>query len=144
MSLLLLFPDLGVPTIPNDTYLVVSSVGPDVLDLYVNGQKTFTWKNRQSISIGSFVYSIVNTTSDLTLDTTNHTVVADGTSNTVDITLPPSPDNGRAVVVICENSDNTVQILRNGKNITGVAEDVEIFEGEVIKLQYDSTSGSWW
>ncbi len=38
MSLILLFPDLGTPAVgDNDTYMKVSSVNPDMLDIFVEG-----------------------------------------------------------------------------------------------------------
>ena len=41
MSLLLLFPDLGTPSVTDNTYVTVSSTDPDLLDWYVDGTRIF-------------------------------------------------------------------------------------------------------
>ena len=44
MSLLLLFPDLGTPIVVKNTYMYLSSISDDILDLYVEDILTARWE----------------------------------------------------------------------------------------------------
>jgi len=89
------------------------------------------------------INSVSVKTADYTLIETDYTIVADGTSNTVDITLPASPNTGQIFNVKCKNSTFTVTVARNSKNIDGDASDVTLIEDESVTLQYDGVD-SWW
>lgn len=76
---------------------------------------------------------------------TDYTVLADTSGGGFTITLPASPTTGDIYIVRKVSASNTLTIARNGKNINGAASDLSVTtDGEVNRLQYDSTSGSWW
>lgn len=76
---------------------------------------------------------------------TDYTVLADTAGGNFTITLPASPTAGDIYIVRKVSASNTLTIARNGKNINGAASDLSVTtDGEVNRLQYDSTSGSWW
>jgi len=93
---------------------------------------------------GGRVKRLVTKTADYAMTNTDYAVIADANSNTVTITLPLSPVTGQEIKVICSDSTNVVTVGRNGKLLSGNASDDTIVKGEVVILNYDSTSGSWW
>ena len=82
-------------------------------------------------------------TNDYTILNSDYTIVANGASNTVTITLPTSPNTGQIYNIKSKDSTNTVTIARNGKNIDGDASDVTLISKENVKLQYDGVD-TWW
>lgn len=89
--------------------------------------------------VGGNVRSIVAKAADYTITSDDYTIIADGTSNTVTLSLPASPNEGQIFNIKCKDSTFTVTIDRNGKNIDGDASDFEIVEDESVTLQYDGT-----
>ena len=92
---------------------------------------------------GGLIIDTVVKTSDYTLVGNDYRIVVDASSNTVTITLPASPVNGRTYEISCYDSTNTVTIARNGKTILGSASDVTLTAGEGVTFTYDSTNGDW-
>jgi hypothetical protein len=82
--------------------------------------------------------------SDYTLILTNYRVYADGTSNTVTITLPTAIGNlGLTYSIKCINDTFTVDVATFGaEKIDGDTLNFEIFNHEVIDIQSDGAN--WW
>ena len=91
---------------------------------------------------GSLSLPIVSTSSDLTLNGLNYTVLADTTSNNITITLPTNSSSiaGRIYVVKKKAGANTLTVGRNGANIDGSASDITV--STYSMLQSDGTD--WW
>jgi len=96
-----------------------------------NEDRTYLWN--------AIVKKIETKTSDYTMTNFDYAIVADGTSNTVTIDLPPSPETGQVHNIVCIDSTNAVDIDPNGKNFYGSASNITIVAGENIKFQYDGT-----
>lgn len=90
---------------------------------------------------GAFFGAIRTETNDYTIVATDYSVLADATSNTVDISLPASPTQGQIFNVFCINSTFTCTIVRNGNNINGAASDQALLVTESATLQFDATYG---
>jgi hypothetical protein len=88
------------------------------------------------------IKNIQTKTSDYTLIKSDYVIIADGTSNTVTITLPVSPNTGQLFTIKCKDSTNTVTVDRNGKTIDGDAIDIILIKNEVITAMYDGAE--WW
>ena len=116
--------------------------------LNVNNTNGFTGintTNPQSVlSVnGSMSLPIVNTTSDITLDCTNYTILCNTAINTINVTLPlmSSNLNGRIYVVkkLVTSPLNTCTITPNGGTIDGASSTtVTTFS----KIQSDGSN--WW
>ncbi len=90
---------------------------------------------------GGGTKSIRTETADYTVILTDYTILADATSNTVDITLPASPGQGQIYNIFCIDSTFTCTVLRNGNNINGAASDQALLATESLTVQFDSTYG---
>jgi len=85
-------------------------------------------------------------TADLTLtgNKIDETILIDASSATRVLTLSAAPIQGEKYTIICWDTDsdtNACTVGRNGKNIGGVAADLDLDESEVRVLQYDATVG---
>lgn len=89
----------------------------------------------------SAVKSIRTEINDYTIVATDHTVLADALSNTVDISLPATPNQGQIFNIFCTDSTFTCTVLRNGNNINGAASDQALLATESLTVQYDTTYG---
>lgn len=58
---------------------------------------------------------------DLALDTDAAIVVADGTSATVEITLPAATGTGRVIIMVAANVDNAITCIRAGSDVINAA-----------------------
>lgn len=79
----------------------------------------------------------------------NHTLTANEcavlTGNNLQITLPASPTDGQVVRIVQGASGSGSVILRNGKNIMGYSEDMNLdVLNKAVTLAYLATSNSWW
>ena len=92
----------------------------------------------------SNISPIITTAIDYTALTSDFTILADGTSTTVTITLPAAADNsGRTYTIKCINDDNTVDIDPNGtEEIDGDSSNFELILHETIRIQSDGSN--WW
>lgn len=86
-------------------------------------------------------WSIEISTEDYTLQDSDYTRLADGTSNTVTIKLPASPSHGQLFEVGCVNAIFDCTVGRNGKNIEGFAEDWPLVLNDLFGFHYHSTYG---
>ena len=90
---------------------------------------------------------------DLTIVTSNINAtvgaqyLVDTTSNTVTITLPENPVTGNYIRVVDaagNSSVNIISVARNGKNIQGNAQDLDITSPRAgITLVYYDTTNGW-
>lgn len=84
-----------------------------------------------------------NTAADKTNDyqflITDDNISIDATSNTVTITLEASPLAGRVVKVACSNDTFTADIDFNGNTFYGGSGNEEIFEQEILVIQFNGT-----
>lgn len=89
----------------------------------------------------------------LTVDTTlsaaniNTLYGVNATSGNKNIILPPgvaSMDGGEFIIVKGDGSANTVTVLGNGQEISGLASVVIATSGDGIRLVYDHGTGNWW
>lgn len=92
-------------------------------------------------TIGLDFTELSTKTSDYTITSSDITILADASSNTVDISMPPSPSHGQEHRVKCIDATFTCRILRNGKNIDGAASDLTLALNVAYTLQYDSSYG---
>lgn len=92
-------------------------------------------------AIAVSVKDISAKTADYTVVATDYAILADGTSNTVAITLPASPTQGQIFVIKAINIDNAVTVARNGNTINGAASDLTPTLDLVYYLQFDATYG---
>ena len=91
---------------------------------------------------GSLSLPIINTTTDITLDCTNYTVICDTTSNNITITLPINDNSIKGRIYILKQiGGNTLYIDPNGSNIDTVGGNYTVITS-FIKLQSDGTD--WW
>lgn len=132
--------NLGRTLYFRDTTNYINSSVADQLDIVAATTLKVTADVSQFVS--GIIKPISIKTNDYIILVTDHTIVADGTNNTVTITLPASPNSGQIFVIKCKDDTNTVTVARNGKNIDGDASDLTLIEDEVVKLQYDGTE--WW
>lgn len=80
-------------------------------------------------------------TSDSRFQAGQETYVLDGTSNTVDLTLPASLNSGAKIAVACVNSDNACSVILNGNTFYSDAGPLSIEAGEFYYLKWN---GSLW
>jgi len=86
-------------------------------------------------------YPSVTITDNYTVLEDDYSIIVDGTSNAVTITLPTTPLTGKIYNISCLNSDNTVEIDFNGKLLYTSSANEPLYEGENLSLQY---TGSMW
>lgn len=100
----------------------------------LNGTRNFS----AMVSIGA------PKTGDYTIVRTDDTILADGTSNTVTITLlPAAATKGRKFEVKCVNDTFTVDIAPAGsETIDGDAGNFEMFRHEIATVLSDGSN--WW
>ena len=95
--------------------------------------------------VGSIAATVTTQTdSTLTLGETHHTVLCDGTSNTVTITLPAASGcTGRIYNIKAINIDNAVTVDQTGaETIDGSTDAITLALMETITVQSDGTN--WW
>jgi hypothetical protein len=80
-------------------------------------------------------------TADYTALASDSTVVADGTANTVTLTLPLAPAAGQVLNLACLDSTFAVDIDFNGKLFYDSASNERLIKGENLTVQY---TGSVW
>lgn len=90
---------------------------------------------------GGNIRDIRTEASDYIIALSDYTILADATSNTVDITLPTSPNQGQMYYIKCINATFTCTVIRNGNNIDGSASNKTLILNESITIQFDSTFG---
>jgi len=78
-----------------------------------------------------------------TLTENDRTIIIDGSSAAVTITLPAAPNTGQVYNLKSKDSTSTVTIARNAKNIEGAASDLTLATLGKVTLQYDGVD-SWW
>jgi len=67
----------------------------------------------------------------------------DGSTSTVDLTLPLGPSVGDIVGVAAFNVTNTVRVMRNGSNIKSIADDIELDVESGFTLAYTGATAGW-
>lgn len=108
------------------------------------GINTFKDSLHSTLEIGgSLGLSIKTVSVDYTLTKDDFTLLADGSSNSVTLTLPLAKDVVRRIYVIkAIDVSNTVTITTSGENIDHSSNYVFSIQDEVVKLQSDGTQ--WW
>ena len=115
---------------------LVSNLNSDLLD----GQEGTYYLNADNHS-----YTVTTqTAATLTLDATHNTVLCDGTSNTVTITLPTASGiSGKIYNIKAINIDNAVTVDQTGaETIDDSTDAITLDLMEVITVQSDGTN--WW
>jgi len=85
---------------------------------------------------------LITKTADYTILDDDHTILIDGTSNTVTITLPnASTVTNNVYNIKCINDTFTVDIS-SAQNIDGDSANIELINMESITLQSDGSN--WW
>jgi len=98
-------------------------------------------KNSVNFLYDGSIKSIRTITNDDLIVSTDYTILADATSNTVTVSLPASPEEGRIYNVKCINDTFTCDISGNGNNIDGSASNIVLAVTDSLTFQYDSTYG---
>ena len=91
-----------------------------------------------------FSADITTKTSDYTATIYDYTILADGTSNTVTITLPTAVGiTGRIYNIKCIDDTSVCDVDPNGtEEIDGVSTNFDLINGESITIQSDGAN--WW
>jgi hypothetical protein len=118
--------------------------------LNVNGSNGFTGVNtiapQSVLSVnGSMSLPIINTTTNITLDCTNYTVICDTTTGNITVTLPTNSSslNGRIYVIKKISASNTCYINPSGSTIDGASGNYSITTNYIfVKIQSDGAN--WW
>ena len=87
------------------------------------------------------IKTISTKTANYTIVGTDYTILADATSNTVDISLPASPTQGQIFNIKCIDATFACTVARNGNDIDGVAADLTLVLDESVTVQYSSSYG---
>jgi len=93
-------------------------------------------------NLNIYITPISIKTSSYTVTSSDYTIIADSSTQAVTINLTATPITGQTVIIKCKNQLNGVTVGRNGKNIDGEANDITLYDDEVVRLQYDGTE--WW
>ena len=88
---------------------------------------------------GSQIKAIRTETNDHLIVASDYTIFADASSNTVNVSLPATPNQGQIFRVFCTDSTFTCTVLRNGNSINGVAADQTLLATEALTVQFDTT-----
>lgn len=118
-------------------------ISPSVNDEYTANGSTWKWDGSAwnlvaTKRLTNFIVS--ETATGKTISSWDYVIV---TAATQTITLPASPANGDMVGISVGDFTDTV-VGRNGKTISGVAEDLTIDVANTgVMLIYSSTSGDW-
>ena len=124
---------------------------PDRIAFWDSGEQEVRWlildDSLQIIDTSLSVSNlspIVTKAIDYTATTSDFTILADGTTTTVTITLPAAADNsGRTFTIKCINDDNLVDIDPNGsEEIDGDNSNFVLILHETIRIQSDGSN--WW
>lgn len=91
------------------------------------------------LAVSYTIKNVRNEVNDYTVVPTDGTIIADGTSNTVTITLPAAPATGQVFNIACINSTNAVDVDFNSKNFYDSATNEVLFKGENLTVQYNGT-----
>jgi len=91
------------------------------------------------VTLETYRRPVTTKVADYSALATDYTIVADGSSATVTVTLPASPTSGQIFNIACLDSTNAVTIDFNGKNFYDSSSNETLFKGENIKLHYDGT-----
>lgn len=96
----------------------------------------------------SSVWVITNATEKLLSISTNTTVGVFGyyrVTAAINVTLPAAPADGQWVDFLNETGTNNFIILRNGKTIMGLAQDLTVnVNHKSFRMVYFSSSNDWW
>ena len=76
-----------------------------------------------------------------TMTSSDTTIFADASSNPVDISLGLSPIQSQRYTVKCIDATFACKVLRDGKNIDGMANDLTLALNVSRTLEYDETYG---
>jgi hypothetical protein len=109
-----------------------SSVGADTL-IYGEFDNAYIKIN------GGFGTAVSIKTADYTVTSADSHITLDGTSATVILTLPASPNVGQEYNFACVDSTNACEINPNGKNIYSSSANFPLYVGENLKIKYDGT-----
>ena len=115
---------------------LVSNLNSDLLD----GQEGTYYLDADNHS-----YTVTTqTTATLTLDATHNTVLCDGTSNTVTVTLPTAVGiTGKIYNIKAINVDNAVELAADGtEEIDGSTTNISFALMETVTVQSDNAN--WW
>ena len=118
--------------------------------LNVNSSNGFTGVNtinpQSVLSVnGSISLPIINTTTNITLDCTNYTVLCNTGGGNITVTLPTNSSilNGRIYVIKKISASNICYINPSGSNIDGVSGNYSItINYTFVKIQSDGAN--WW
>ena len=99
------------------------------------------WLSLWSQSVSNEVSALSTKTSDYTLDNYDQVILADATSNTVDISLSPAPKQKQLCMIKCINATFACNILGNGNNMEGAAIAIPLALNQSKILIYDSAFG---
>ena len=118
--------------------------------LNVNSSNGFTGVNtinpQSVLSVnGSLSLPIINTTTNITLDCTNYTVLCNTGGGNITVTLPTNSSilNGRIYVIKKISASNICYINPSGSNIDGVSGNYSItINYTFVKIQSDGAN--WW
>lgn len=94
---------------------------------------------RATIDAVGRLRQVATKTADYTATASDETIVADGTSNTVTITLPASPETGKVFNIACLDDTFAVDVDFNGKNYYDSSDNEQLFKGENLIVIYDGT-----
>ena len=115
---------------------LVSNLNSDLLD----GQEGTYYLDADNHS-----YTVTTqTTATLTLDATHNTVLCDGTSNTVTVTLPTAVGiTGKIYNIKAINVDNAVELAADGtEEVDGSTTNISFALMETVTVQSDNAN--WW
>ena len=87
------------------------------------------------------VQRVLTKNSDYIMVNTDNTILADGSSELVDISLPPTPLQGQTHSIKSIDATFACTVVRNGNNIDGAASNLNLALNVARTLQYDTSFG---
>ena len=106
-----------------------------------NGSLTNNGSNSVSLDYLTRIRALVKTESDYLIDADDYIVLADAENNTVEVSLPASPNQGQMFIIKCIDATETCTISGNGNNIDGSARDLTLVVNSSYTLVYDASFG---
>ncbi len=113
----------------------------EIIDSLTEASSMYSYTTSVPTGVEDVSTPIYIKTEDYSLVSTDSTILADATSNTVTITLPSSPIHEQVFTIFCINSTFTCTVGRNGNNINGIASDLTLLSTESVTLQFHSLYG---
>jgi hypothetical protein len=125
----------------------MSTVNPASNRLYIDsrssvGASTLIYGEFDNAYIkinGGFGTTTSTKTGNYTMLPSDSSITLDGTSASVTITLPASPNAGQEFNFACLDSTNACEINPNGKSIYTDSSNFPLYSGENLKIKYDGT-----